>query len=70
MVSFGFFVRKYIAVPDALAARKENALTFSSLLGGQLIYVYTDEGKKILLNQKLRQKSAEKDSIQMVKKLI
>ncbi len=70
IVEFGIFVKKYIAVPDALALRKENAQVFSSLLGGKLIYVYTNEGKKILLNQKLRQRSADRDSIKMVKKLI
>lgn len=72
MVTIGRFFKKYVAVPDFLASRKELAEIFREEIGNKslLIYVNTDEGRQILLTQKLRQRTAGEESVDMVRKLI
>ncbi len=72
MIRVGFFMQRYFAVPDVLAARKEIATEFCRFMGygAKLIHVRTKEGEIQLLNEKLRRHTAQKRSVQMVKELI
>jgi hypothetical protein len=72
MVRLGFIFKRYIAVPDALASRKENALIFEECFKEKtrLIYTNTDEGKRLLLDIRLKQGLADKNDVSMIRKLI
>lgn len=72
MIRAGFFARRYFAVPDVLATRKEIAAEFCSYMGygAKLIFVRTAEGSIQLLDEKLRRHTVQKRSVQMVKELI
>lgn len=72
MIRTGFLKRRYFAVPDVLATKKEIASEFCGHLGygAKLIFVQTQDGMTQLLNERLRQHTAQKRSVQMVKELI
>ena len=72
MIRTGFLKRRYFAVPDVLATKKEIASEFCGHLGygAKLIFVQTQDGMTQLLNERLRQHKAQKRSVQMVKELI
>ena len=72
MIRIGFFSRRYFTVPDVLATRKEIATTFCDKMGfgTKLLYVRTKEGALQLLNEKIRQNTAEKRSVAMIKELM
>ncbi|MCR5624370.1 MAG: DEAD/DEAH box helicase family protein [Lachnospiraceae bacterium] len=72
MVTIGLFFKKYVAVPDLLAGNKKSAEEFGKAVGkkSKLIYVNTDEGLRILLEQKLRQRTASKKSVELLRRLI
>lgn len=72
MIRIGFFSRRYFMVPDVLAARKEIATDFCNRMGfgSKLFYVRTKEGELQLLNEKIRQHTAKKHSVKLVKELI
>ncbi len=72
MVGFGFFVKNYIAVPDVLALKKETAELFRKSVSKNAVMIYTlkDEGRKLLLRERLRQKTAGTESVKLIKKII
>ncbi len=72
MIRVGFFIQRYFAVPDVLSTRKELATEFCTRVGygAKLIYARTKEGEIQLLNEKLRQHTAQRRSVEMVKELI
>jgi DNA or RNA helicases of superfamily II len=72
IVRMGFIFKKYIAVPDVIASKKDNAALFDECIKEKtkLILVNTEEGRKLLLDQRLLQGTAEKNDVSMVRKLV
>jgi len=73
MISIGLFSRRYFAVPDVLAVRRELTDVFRKKLGiwtSRVHYVRDNQGAHTLLKEKFRQHTAQKRSVQMIKELI
>ena len=72
MVSIGRFFKRYIAVPDVMATKRDNANIFESCLKEKtaLIAVNTDEGRRKLLELRLMQGTADKNDVNMLRKVI
>lgn len=72
MMRTGRLSKRYFAVPDALAGKKDIANLFSKRLGMgyKLVYVRSKEGEQMLLKGKLKQHTAKKRSVSMIKELL
>ena len=72
MLRMGTFFKKYIAVPERLAAKKNSAETFMTCVKGgkELLQTGTENGKKILLKQRLKQGTVAEADVTMIRKVI
>jgi hypothetical protein len=72
MVKFGLIFKKYIPIPDEFSNQKKNAEVFCNAVNNNsvLIQVSTDEGKRILLEQKLKQGTVSSNNVKMLKEVL